>query len=90
MKKRYYIYASLIGLIVVQFVLTPVLPVIQLPGEILWKWPGGQEFIGSAFGGGFTNTFLGALLTFVIIVEACGLNHALVMKFPQASTISLR
>ncbi len=68
MKKRYIIYLSLIGLILVQIYVTPVLPVIQLPGEILWKWPGGKEFLGGAFGGGFTNTFLGTLLTFVIIV----------------------
>ncbi len=68
MKKRYIIYLSLIGLILVQIFVPPVLPVIQLPGEVLWSWPGGKEFAGGLFGGGFTNTFMGTLLTFLLIL----------------------
>jgi len=49
-------------------VLTPVLPVIQLPGEVLWKWPGGKEFLGGLSGAGFTNTFLATLITFVLLI----------------------
>ena len=67
MKKRYIIYLSLLGLILVQKFVPPVLPVIQLPGEVLWSWPGGKEFAGGLFGGGFTNTFLATLLTFLLI-----------------------
>ncbi len=48
--------------------LTPVLPVIQLPGEVLWSWPGGKEFLGGLFGAGFTNTFLATLITFVLLI----------------------
>lgn len=68
MKKRYIIYLSLIGLILVQIFVPPVLPVIQLPGEVLWKWSGGKEFAGGLFGGGFTNTFLATILTFLLIL----------------------
>ncbi len=68
MKKRYYIYLGLAGLGLMQFFAMPVLPVIQLPGEVLWKWPNGKEFLGGLFGAGFTNTFLATLLTFLLIV----------------------
>ncbi len=71
MKKRYFVYAALIGLILLNipaFGLIPALPVIQLPGEILWAWPGGSEFLGGLFGGGFTNTFLATLITFTLVV----------------------
>jgi F-type H+-transporting ATPase subunit a len=68
MKKRYGIYLGLIGLGLVQWLAKPVLPVIQLPGEVLWKWPGGKEFLGGLLGGGFTNTFLATILTFIIII----------------------
>jgi F-type H+-transporting ATPase subunit a len=68
MKKRYIIYLSLIGLIVLQFVSPPVLPVIQLPGEIIAKWPGGKEFLGGWFGGGLTNTFISSVLAVLIIL----------------------
>ncbi len=70
MKKRYIVYAALIVLVLQSVIplLTPVLPVIQLPGEILWSWPGGKEFLGGLFGGGFTNTFLATLLTLIILL----------------------
>jgi F-type H+-transporting ATPase subunit a len=44
------------------------LPVIQLPGEVLFKWPGGSEFLGGLFGSGFTNTALATILTFLIVL----------------------
>ena len=68
MKKRYVIGLLVLALIIIQFVVPPVLPVIQLPGEVLWQWPGGKEFAGGMFGAGFTNTFLATILTFLIIV----------------------
>ena len=70
MKKRYIVYLCLLGLILLSVIplLNPVLPVIQLPGEVLWAWPGGSEFLGGLFGRGFTNTFLATLLTFIIII----------------------
>ncbi|MCP4424024.1 MAG: F0F1 ATP synthase subunit A, partial [Chloroflexi bacterium] len=70
MKKRYFVYAALIGLLALNFIpsLTPVLPVIQLPGEVLWEWSGGSEFMGGLFGRGFTNTFLATLITFFLVV----------------------
>lgn len=67
MKKRYIVGILLIVLIAQNFILTPVLPVIQLPGEVLWAWPGGKSFLGGMLGGGFTNTFLATLVTFVIV-----------------------
>ncbi len=71
MKKRYVVYAALIGLILLNIPalgLIPVLPVIQLPGEVLWAWPGGSEFLGGLFGRGFTNTFLATLITLAILL----------------------
>ena len=70
MKKRYIVYAALIVLVLQSIIpiLTPVLPVIQLPGEVLWAWPGGSEFLGGLFGRGFTNTFLATLITLVILL----------------------
>ena len=71
MKKRYIVYGLLIVLLLLsapQLGLTPVLPVIQLPGEVLWAWPGGKSFLGGLFGAGFTNTFLATLVTFVIVL----------------------
>lgn len=70
MKKRYVVYLCLVGLILLSVIplLNPVLPVIQLPGEVIWAWPGGTEFAGGQFGRGFTNTFLATLITFIIIV----------------------
>jgi F-type H+-transporting ATPase subunit a len=60
MKKRYIIYLCVLGLIAVTVWLTPVLPVIQLPGEIL---VGGIPVLG-----GLTNTFVATILTFIILV----------------------
>lgn len=68
MKKRYIIYLCLLGLIALQKWLTPVLPVIQLPGEVVKPWANGKEFLGGLFGGGLTNTFIATLVTFVIII----------------------
>ncbi len=70
MKKRYIVYAALVGLVLLNVIptLTPVLPVIQLPGEVLWSWSGGREFLGGLFGGGFTNTFLATLITFALLI----------------------
>ncbi|MEZ4515034.1 MAG: F0F1 ATP synthase subunit A [Chloroflexota bacterium] len=70
MKKRYIVYGLLIVLLLLSIIpsLTPVLPVIQLPGEVLWAWPGGKSFLGGLFGAGFTNTFLATLVTFFIVL----------------------
>lgn len=63
MKKRYIVYLCLILLVVQNIVptLTPVLPVIQLPGEIVFNR-------GMPVFGGITNTFIATILTFVIIL----------------------
>ena len=66
MKKRYWVYLCLLGMIVFGSVLVkPVLPVIQLPGELFVRID--NSFINQWFGGGITNTFLGALIAWVII-----------------------
>ena len=62
MKKRYIVYAGLIVLLLQSIIpaIAPVLPVIQLPGEVYIgtdKWP----IIGDFFGG-FTNLRLGDLI----------------------------
>lgn len=67
MKKRYVVYLSVLLLIIFGVLLPPALPVIQLPGEVLFKWPEGSPLVG-LFGKGFTNTFLAALVTFTILV----------------------
>jgi len=76
MKKRYVIYLSLIGLIVLQFGLPfgifgglpPVLPFIQLPGEIIVPWQNGTSSFGGWFGGGLTNTFVASVLAALIVL----------------------
>lgn len=68
MKKRYIIYLSLLGLIALQIFSPPVLPVIQLPGEVIVKWPGGKEFLGGWFAAGLTNTFVGSALAALIVL----------------------
>lgn len=69
MKKRYIIYLCVLGLILLQFLLKPLRPFIQLPGETVYRWAEGSPLKGSmAFGFGLTNTFLAALLTFVVIL----------------------
>ena len=67
MKKRYIVYVSLVLLIVFGIVVPPVLPVIQLPGEILIEWSQGS-FLKGFFGNGLTNTFLATLITFVLLI----------------------
>jgi F-type H+-transporting ATPase subunit a len=66
-KKRYLIFASFIALIVLgSWLIPPVLPVIQLPGEVLIPWSR-DSFLYGLFGYGFTNTFLATLLTYGIL-----------------------
>lgn len=69
MKKRTIVYILLLVLIAQSLFsfIAPVRPFIQLPGEVVWAWPGGKEFLGGLFGRGFTNTFLATCLTFVIV-----------------------
>ncbi|GAB4149925.1 MAG: F0F1 ATP synthase subunit A [Candidatus Promineifilaceae bacterium] len=67
MKKRYWVYLCLLGMIIFGSVLVkPVLPVIQLPGELFVRFD--NAFIKQWFGGGITNTFMGTLIAWVIIV----------------------
>ena len=56
------------GLLGLEFSFSPVLPYIQLPGEVVIPWANGHEFAGGAFGGGITNTFIAAMATFVVIL----------------------
>jgi len=71
MKKRYIIYGCLFLMIVLGFGIgglptTPVLPTIQLPGEVLVKW-GEGSFMSRYFGSGFTNTILAAFATWIVV-----------------------
>lgn len=69
MKKRYVIYICLVLMIIFgSFLIPPVLPTIQLPGEVVVKWPGGSEFLGGLFGSGLTNTYIATLLTYAVII----------------------
>lgn len=65
-KKRYIVLLCAILLIALQFVLPPVRPFIQLPGEV---YPGTQNwpFIGDVFGG-LTNTFVSSVLAFIVVL----------------------
>jgi F-type H+-transporting ATPase subunit a len=66
-KKRYLIFASFIALILFGSLLVPpVLPVIQLPGEVLFGWPR-ESFLYGLFGTGFTNTFLATIVAYAIL-----------------------
>ncbi|RMG97687.1 MAG: F0F1 ATP synthase subunit A [Chloroflexi bacterium] len=67
MKKRYIVYACVILLVALSFVSPPVLPVIQLPGEVVVPWPEGSV-LNNWFGHGLTNTFIATILTFLILV----------------------
>lgn len=67
MKKRYIVYVSVVLLIVFGIVVPPVLPVIQLPGEILVEWSEGS-FLKGFMGNGLTNTFVATLITFVLLI----------------------
>ncbi|HSH01899.1 MAG TPA: F0F1 ATP synthase subunit A [Anaerolineae bacterium] len=63
MKKRYIIYACLLAMLGVWATVPPVLPVIQLPGEVVIKLRDTPlEFLG-----GITNTFIATVITYVII-----------------------
>lgn len=64
MKKRYIIFLALIGMIVVMITLPPVLPVVQLPGEILIPFHDGPL----ATFGGLTNTFVGTALAYLVLI----------------------
>ena len=67
MKKRYIIFLALAGMIFVSLAsgwginISPVLPVVALPGEV---YPGTEDFLG---GVGFTNTFMGTILAWIIV-----------------------
>ena len=69
MKKRYIIGIALLGMIFVSLAsgafgvnISPVLPVVALPGEV---YPGTEDFLG---GVGFTNTFMGTILAWIIVL----------------------
>ncbi len=69
MKKRYIVYICALLLIVFgSILLPPVLPTIQLPGEIVVPWPGGSDFLGGLFGGGLTNTFIATVVTYILLI----------------------
>lgn len=72
MKKRYIIYLCVILLAVVGGVfgsglLSPVRPVIQLPGEVVMLW-GKESPLYGPFGKGLTNTFIAALISFFLML----------------------
>jgi F-type H+-transporting ATPase subunit a len=68
MKKRYIVYLSVLLMILLgSWLIPPVLPVIQLPGEVLYEWPQGSPLLG-LFGDGFTNTSLATIFAYVIIL----------------------
>ncbi|MFZ0548734.1 MAG: F0F1 ATP synthase subunit A [Candidatus Promineifilaceae bacterium] len=72
MKKRYIIYVCFFLLIIFGFGMfglptKPVLPTIQLPGEVIFAWPEGSA-LRQFFGGGFTNTMVGTIITWIIVL----------------------
>jgi F-type H+-transporting ATPase subunit a len=68
MKKRYIVFLSIIALILIQIFVGPVLPVVQLPGEIVVKWHDiGLDFLEGPFSTGLTNTFIATMVTYGII-----------------------
>ncbi|MGH2537243.1 MAG: F0F1 ATP synthase subunit A [Candidatus Promineifilaceae bacterium] len=73
MKKRHIIYIAL-GLMILfgcglfGLPTQPVLPTIQLPGEVVLEWPGGREFLNGSFGPGLTNTFIATVVTYILII----------------------
>lgn len=83
-KKRYVIYGCLIGLIILQFYLTPVLPVIQLPGEAIVR----NEFFYTIFSKnlGFTNTAVGAILAALIVLAIAAFTRAPSRKADEVPT----
>ncbi len=81
MKKRYVIYLGVLllillggamgsdpisGILGLDFTFSPVRPIIVLPGEVVFRWPEGSPLDGP-FSYGLTNTFIAALITFVVI-----------------------
>ncbi len=71
MKKRYIVYLCVLLLVVVGGVMgaglvPPVLPIIQLPGEVVIHWGEGSPLEG-LFGNGLTNTFIATILTFLVV-----------------------
>lgn len=72
MKKRYIIYICFFLLIIFGFGLfglptKPVLPTIQLPGEVLFAWPEGSALT-QYFGRGFINTVVGAAISWILVI----------------------
>lgn len=67
MKKRYIVYLCVILLVFLGIYLPPVLPVIQLPGEVVVEW-GANSPLRGLFGNGLTNTFIATLITFVLLI----------------------
>lgn len=72
MKKRYIIYLCVLLLLVIggamgSGLIPPVLPFIQLPGEVVVPWGEGSPLNGP-FGTGLTNTFIATILTFIVVV----------------------
>lgn len=68
MKKRYVVALSLIAMIAIMFVVPPVLPVVQLPGEIVLKWHDvGLDFLEGPFSKGLTNTFIATVITYILV-----------------------
>lgn len=67
-KKRYIVFLSLLALIAITIWLKPVLPVVQLPGEIVVEWEEiGLGFLEGPFSTGLTNTFIATVVTYLII-----------------------
>jgi F-type H+-transporting ATPase subunit a len=67
-KKRYIVLISLLALVAITIWLKPVLPVVQLPGEIVVKWHDiGLDFLEGPFGKGLTNTFIATVVTYLLI-----------------------
>jgi hypothetical protein len=58
-KRRWIALALVIASFIVMFVTPPVIPIIQLPGEI---WPG-REFLGLPI----TNTLVGSVIVWILI-----------------------
>ncbi|GIK58176.1 MAG: F0F1 ATP synthase subunit A [Chloroflexi bacterium] len=82
MKKRYVIYLGVLllilfggvfgldpisGVLGLEFSFAPVRPFIQLPGEVVVRWGADSPLYG-LFGKGLTNTFMAAMLSFVLIL----------------------
>ena len=84
MKKRYIIYLCLLGLLALTFVLPPVLPVIQLPGEAIIR----NEFFSTIFSEslGFTNTAVGAIFAALLVLLIAFITRAPSRKADEVPT----